>query len=96
MSKASFRGVLLAESEDVEIVEGKYRFPPETIKSEYFMDAALQTICHWKGTASYKNIVAAEKILENAAWYYAEPKAAAQNISSYFAFDKSKGILIDP
>ena len=47
---------------------------------DFFKDSSTQTECHWKGTASYYNIVVDGQINYDAAWYYPEPKEKAQNI----------------
>ena len=44
--------------------------------------------CSWKGTASYYDVVVDGEINKNAAWYYPDPKAKAENIKGYIAFWK--------
>ena len=51
-------------------------------------DSSTTTVCPWKGTASYYHVVIDGKRNENAAWYYAEPKAAAAQIKDHIAFWK--------
>jgi uncharacterized protein (DUF427 family) len=86
MAKATWNGVVLAESEQTEMVEGNHYFPPHTINREYFEESSHHTICPWKGTASYYTISVNGQKNENAAWYYPSPKAAASNIKDYVAF----------
>ncbi len=88
MAKAVWNGVVLAESDDTEIVEGNHYFPPETVNMEHFKQSDHHTVCPWKGTASYYNVEADGKVNENAAWYYPEPKKAANHIKGYLAFWK--------
>jgi uncharacterized protein (DUF427 family) len=88
MAKAVWNGVVLAESDDTEIVEGNHYFPPETVNMEHFKQSDHHTVCPWKGTASYYNVEAGGKVNENAAWYYPEPKKAADQIKGYVAFWK--------
>lgn len=88
MAKAVWNGVVLAESDDTEIVEGNHYFPPETVNMEHFKQSDHHTVCPWKGTASYYNVEAGGKVNENAAWYYPEPKKAADQIKDYVAFWK--------
>ena len=88
MVKAVWNGVVLAESDDTEIVEGNHYFPPETVNMEHFKQSDHHTVCPWKGTASYYNVEAGGKVNENAAWYYPEPKKAADQIKDYVAFWK--------
>jgi uncharacterized protein (DUF427 family) len=53
--KASWNRVIIAESPKTEIVEGNHYFPPESIKSEYFVASSHSSVCGWKGSAA-KNI----------------------------------------
>lgn len=90
MAKAIFNGVVVAESDDFEIVERNIYFPPESVNMEYFSSTEMQTNCPWKGVASYYNIEVDGEKADNAAWYYPEPKSAAENIRDHIAFYKSK------
>jgi uncharacterized protein (DUF427 family) len=84
--KASWNDTVLAESDDTVIVEGNHYFPPDSIKAEFFADSVSQTICPWKGTASYKDVVVDGERNPDAAWYYPEPKEAAAEIRGHYAF----------
>lgn len=86
MVKAIWNGVVLAESDNTQIVEGNHYFPPETIKREYFRENSSHTICPWKGEASYYDIVVDGQVNKGGAWYYADPKPAAAQIKEYVAF----------
>jgi uncharacterized protein (DUF427 family) len=86
--KAIWNDTVLAESGDTVIVEGNHYFPPESIKNEYFRKSNTHTTCHWKGEASYFDVVVNGKANEDAAWYYPEPSEAAREIKSYVAFWK--------
>jgi len=46
------------------------------------------SVCGWKGTAHYYNVVAGSEVNANAAWFYPEPKEAAQQIKGRVAFWK--------
>ena len=84
--KAIWNGIVLAESDHTEIVEGNHYFPPESINREYFRDSDRHTTCPWKGLASYYDIAAGDQSIKNAAWYYPDPKSAAANIRNHVAF----------
>ena len=88
MPKATWKGVTLAESDETKTVEGNHYFPPESIQCEYFRDSDAHTVCGWKGTASYYDIVVDGSVNEQAAWYYPDPKPKASNIKGYIAFWK--------
>jgi uncharacterized protein (DUF427 family) len=93
MPKALWNGAELASSEDCEVVEGNFYFPPSSINRRYFKDSATHTTCPWKGLASYYDIVVDGEVNKDAAWYYPSPKDAAKNISGYVAF--WKGVKVD-
>jgi uncharacterized protein (DUF427 family) len=94
MPKAVWNGTVLAESEQTEVVEGNHYFPPHSIKREYFRPSDTQSVCPWKGTASYHSIVVDGAENPDAAWYYAEPKDEAKNIKDHVAF--WKGVEVTP
>lgn len=86
--KAMWNGAVLAESDDTVVVEGNHYFPAESMKSEHFQPSETNTICPWKGTASYYDVVVDGEINGDAAWYYPETKDAAKEIEGYVAFWK--------
>lgn len=88
MPKATWNGVVIAESEETEMVEGNHYFPAETIKPEFFEKSTASSVCPWKGVASYYDVVVDGKVNKDAAWYYSEPKDAASNIKDHVAFWK--------
>ncbi len=86
--KATWRGATLAESDDTVVVEGNHYFPESSIKREYFSSSDKHTTCPWKGEASYYDVVVEGETNSGAAWYYPEPKEAAQQIAGRVAFWK--------
>lgn len=86
MSRASWKGAVLAESDRCEVVEGNLYFPPEAVDRSRLRESDTHTVCPWKGTASYYHVVVDGQTNEDAAWYYAEPKDAARNIKEHVAF----------
>jgi uncharacterized protein (DUF427 family) len=86
MARAIWNGAVIAESDETVIVEGNHYFPPTAVKREYLRESATHTVCPWKGTASYYDVVVEGKVNQDAAWYYPEPKEAARQIAGYVAF----------
>lgn len=86
MPKATWNGVVLAESDRCEVVEGNQYFPPDSITRGHFKASDTHTVCSWKGTASYYDVVVNGQTNKDAAWYYPEPKDAAKQIKDYIAF----------
>ena len=84
--KAIWNDKVLAESDETIIVEGNHYFPPQAINEEYFQESNSHTVCSWKGTASYYDVVINGDVNRNAAWYYPSASPAAKNIEGYVAF----------
>jgi uncharacterized protein (DUF427 family) len=88
MATAKWNDTVLAEAsaDRVEIVEGNVYFPPEAIRNAYLTPSETNTVCPWKGTASYFHVTVDGKTNRDAAWYYPDPKPAAANIRGRIAF----------
>jgi uncharacterized protein (DUF427 family) len=84
--KAIWNNQVIAESNDTKNVEGNQYFPPDAVKKEYLESSASHTVCPWKGTASYYDVVVDGIVNKDAAWYYPEPSEAAKPIKNYIAF----------
>ena len=95
MPKASWNGTRIAEApaEDVRIVEGNVYFPTQSVDHSYLRESQTTTVCGWKGTASYYDVVVEGETNRDAAWYYPSPKPAAEEIAGYVAF--WKGVEIE-
>lgn len=91
--KAIWQDTVLAESDDTVVVEGNHYFPEDSINRAYFQDSSNHTTCPWKGEASYYDVVVDGNVNSGAAWYYPEPKQAAENIKGHVAF--WKGVKVE-
>lgn len=86
MAKATWKGAVLAESDRYEVVEGNVYFPAESLRTEHLRPSDTHTVCAWKGTASYYNVVVGDDVNRDAAWFYPTPSEAAKNITNHVAF----------
>jgi len=88
VARATWNGETLAEAppEVVEIVEGNVYFPPNAVRSELLRPSETHTVCGWKGTASYYDVVVDGAVNRDAAWYYPLTKDAAKHVEGYVAF----------
>ena len=86
MAKAIWKNKIIAESNDFEIVEGNYYFPPDSVNIEYLKKSDTHSRCPWKGLASYYDVVVDSEVNKDAAWYYPDPNPAAKKIKNYVAF----------
>lgn len=90
MATATFNGKIIAQSNDTTFVEGNHYFPLESLDTSVVTETDLHTGCPWKGTASYYNIEVDGQVAENAAWFYPEVKAGAEDVAGRVAFYPSK------
>ncbi len=84
--KAIWNGQVIAESDATVVVEGNHYFPADAVNRGLLTDSDTSTHCPWKGDASYYNVVVDNQTNADAAWYYREPKAAAEEIRDRVAF----------
>jgi uncharacterized protein (DUF427 family) len=90
--KATWKGAVLAESDETIVVEGNHYFPDHSIDRSYFVESMAHTNCPWKGVASYYDISVNGEVNKDAAWFYPDPKEAAVNIRDRIAF--WKGVVV--
>jgi uncharacterized protein (DUF427 family) len=88
MPRAVWNGAQLAEAsvDEVELVEGNVYFPPAAVDHSYLQDSHTHTVCGWKGTANYYDVVVNGQVNKDAAWYYPVAKPEAAHIAGYVAF----------
>ena len=84
--KAIWKDTIIAESDETIVVEGNHYFPPEAIRREFFHENDEKSVCFWKGTASYYDIVVNGDVNKGGAWYYPSTSATAKRIEGYVAF----------
>jgi len=88
-----WNGSLLVESDDTVVVEGNHYFPVGAVVDGVLQPSDKHTVCPWKGTASYYDIVVGDQVNEGAGWYYPEPKEAAKELTGRVAF--WRGVVVE-
>ena len=91
--KAVWKGVVIAESQDTVVVEGNHYFPLDAVNAALLEPSTHTSVCPWKGTASYYTLIVDGDRNVNAAWFYPQPKPAANEIKGRVAF--WKGVTVD-
>ena len=91
--KAIWNDVVIAESTDTFVIENNHYFPPDSVKKEFLKPSGKNTVCPWKGLASYYSIEVNGKLNKDAAWFYPAPKEAANNIKDHIAFWKGVQVI---
>lgn len=93
MARAVWNGTVVAESADIVEVEGNAYFPRASVREELVRPSATESICPWKGTASYLSLEVDGKTNTDAGWFYPAPKPAAEQITDRVAF--WKGVTVE-
>jgi uncharacterized protein (DUF427 family) len=90
--KATWNGVVVAESDDTVLVEGNHYFPESALNRDCVTFSNHKTSCPWKGEASYYSLLVNGELNTDAAWTYRDPKPEAENIRERVAFWKGVAI----
>ncbi len=93
MATATHDGTVIARSDDTVVVEGNHYFPLASVDRSMLRSSDHTTVCPWKGTARYYDVVVDGTVLGNAAWTYPEPSEAAAEIAGHVAF--WRGVEVD-
>jgi len=91
--KAIWNNQVIAESDDIINVEGNSYFPLESVKKEFLSKSDSETVCHWKGKASYYDLKVDGTTNQDAAWFYSEPRPLADGIKGRVAFWKGVQVV---
>lgn len=88
MVKAIWNDQVIAQSDDTVVIENNHYFPLDAIVPGVLKPSNTTSICPWKGTAHYYSLEVKGAENRDAAWYYPEPKQAANSIKGRVAFWK--------
>jgi uncharacterized protein (DUF427 family) len=91
--KAIWNGVVVAESDDIVVVEGNHYFPESAIDKNLLLPSNTRSMCAWKGEARYHTLFVNGDANPDAVWYYPDPKEAAQQIKGRVAFWKGVKVV---
>lgn len=96
MTRAVWNGRVIAESDDVIVVDGYHYFPRASVDADLLAPSKHTSVCGWKGTARYFTIAVDGSENRDAAWYYPVPSAAAARVSDRIGFWRGVKIEKDP
>ncbi len=91
--KAIWNGKLIAESDDIEVVEGNHYFPAASLKREFTSFSNHRSSCPWKGQAQWLSLFVDGEMLPDAVWFYPQPSEAAMAIKDRVAFVRGVDIV---
>ena len=80
MARAVGNGQILAESDDIETVEGNVYFPEKSVNRTFLRPSSTSSTCPHKGLARYFTVLVDGQENQDAAWYYPAPKPAARSV----------------
>jgi len=92
--RAVWNGEVIADSDETVVVEGNHYFPMASVNTDLLRPSEKHTTCPWKGEASYYTLDVKGESNADSAWFYPEPKAAAEQIRDHVAF--WKGVTVEP
>jgi uncharacterized protein (DUF427 family) len=64
----------------------RWYIPPEDVRSGALVESDSQTVCAYKGFASYWSVRAPGAEEDDLVWFYPEPRHDAERIAGYLAF----------
>ncbi len=63
-----------------------YYIPLKNINQKFLIKSESSTFCEWKGKGSYYHLKVNDKIVQDAAWFYTDPKKEFEAIKNHLAF----------
>ena len=83
---ARWNGTVLAESDDIVMLEGNAYFPAGALDPALVRPSEARSQCAWKGEAHYYDLVVDGEVNPGAVWFYPSPTPAAAEIAGRVAF----------
>ena len=80
MMRAIFGGVVIAEGEDVRVVEGMTYFRLADVDMDRLFASPTTSRCFWKGKATYWHVDSGSEVAKNAAFAYRRPWPLARRL----------------
>jgi uncharacterized protein (DUF427 family) len=89
--KVSINGELVAETRRPKALfetglPTRWYIPAEDVRSELLEDSHKQTVCAYKGFASYRSVRVDGELEEDVVWLYHEPRREVEPIRDLLAF----------
>ncbi len=91
--KAIWNDIVIADApkEDLIYIERNWYFPPASVNKQYLQESPTPYTCPWKGDCQYFNVVDGDKVSQDSAFCYPNPKSSAidtvkKDFSNYVAF----------
>ncbi|MGH2772569.1 MAG: DUF427 domain-containing protein [Actinomycetota bacterium] len=63
-----------------------YYLPSDDVAVGLLVETEDHTVCEWKGTATYYDVVVGDRRAPRAAWSYLSPKRGFETLAGYISF----------
>ncbi|MDX1579844.1 MAG: DUF427 domain-containing protein [Gemmatimonadota bacterium] len=63
-----------------------FYLPPEDVRMDLLIERPGRSACEWKGTARYWSVRTGERVLEDIAWSYPDPRPDFASLRDYVSF----------
>ncbi|MCP3990333.1 MAG: DUF427 domain-containing protein [Actinomycetia bacterium] len=73
MVQATFKGCVIAESDNVKVIEGMTYFPVDSVNMDLLSESQTSSRCFWKGKAQYWHVEVGDEVALDAAFTYPKP-----------------------
>ena len=64
----------------------RWYLPLEDLEEKYFEPTATESVCLYKGTATYRRVRVGDPVVQDAAWCLPHPLGEAEQVRGYFSF----------
>jgi uncharacterized protein (DUF427 family) len=86
MARAIWNGIVIAESDRTQEVDGEIYFPESSLHRDFFRSSSSTSTHPTRGQARFLTVVIDGQDNQDAAFYYPDPKPAARKLKGYVAF----------
>lgn len=93
-ARAWWNNQVVAESDDVLVVEGRHYFPREDVREGVLQESQTETTHPERGELLYYHVIVDGRLNADAAWTVPEPEPGWQAIAGRIAF--WHGIEVEP
>jgi uncharacterized protein (DUF427 family) len=92
--QALFKGTVVAQSDDVVVVDGEHYFPRASVNMGLLLSSNHRSRHSQYGDETWYSLLVNGEMLAEAAWTYAKPTEAAEALADRIAF--KRGVELKP
>lgn len=93
--RAAVDGTILVDTHDTVVVfetalEPRLYVDPTYVRTDLLRRSDMSTYCNYKGFATYWSVDLGDRVIEDAAWSYADPPPESLPIKGFLSFDAAR------